>query len=209
MGRHRRAAKGFALLFVCTGNICRSPFAEILTRHLLTGRLDCGASAFAVSSAGIRAVVGAQMHERTRRELAPWRLDGVAAGPFRGRQLSREMIGEADLVVGMNLRHRSAVIQLEPGALPTSFGLLEFARLAAAVDPDVLPADAVARAHDLVEEVRRQRGLTPPTSPEQDQVPDPVSGTQKDHHAATTLIRQAVDAMVEVIAPRAAAQRRA
>ena len=32
VGRHRAEAP-FRLLFVCTGNICRSPFAEIITRH--------------------------------------------------------------------------------------------------------------------------------------------------------------------------------
>ena len=44
MGRHRReeAEDEFRLLFICTGNICRSPFAEILTRHLLRGRRGGG-----------------------------------------------------------------------------------------------------------------------------------------------------------------------
>jgi protein-tyrosine phosphatase len=34
VARHRREETGFRLLYVCSGNICRSPFAEILTRHL-------------------------------------------------------------------------------------------------------------------------------------------------------------------------------
>jgi hypothetical protein len=34
MGRHRLHASGFGMLFVCTGDIRRSPFAEILTRRL-------------------------------------------------------------------------------------------------------------------------------------------------------------------------------
>ena len=46
---------GFRILIVCTGNICRSPAAEILTRHLLIGRLGGrAASSFRVSSAGVR-----------------------------------------------------------------------------------------------------------------------------------------------------------
>jgi hypothetical protein len=55
VARHRRKETEFRVLYVCTGNICRSPFAEILTRHLLTGRLGGqAAAAFDVSSAGRR-----------------------------------------------------------------------------------------------------------------------------------------------------------
>ncbi|NMI00103.1 low molecular weight phosphatase family protein [Pseudonocardia acidicola] len=154
MGRHSRRATSFRLLYVCTGNICRSPFAEILTRHLLVGRLGGRAAAeFDVSSAGVRAVVGAQMHPDTRDELTPWGLDGVIAGRFAARQLRSTMIEEADLVLGANPRHRSAVVERAPVALQTTFGLREFARLAAAVDPGVLPVD---------DPVERDRGTTSP-----------------------------------------------
>src|SRR5687768_4984698 len=114
MGRHPTGTSGFRMLFVCTGNICRSPFAEILTRHLLVGRLGGRiASEFELSSAGVQAVVGAQMHEFSRRELAPWRLDGAASERFVARQLRSAMVGEVDLVLGVNTRHRSAVIERE------------------------------------------------------------------------------------------------
>src|SRR5687768_1276786 len=107
VGRHAKRVTRFGLLYVCTGNICRSPFAEILTRHLLVERLGAReAAAFEVSSAGVGAVVGAPMHELSRRELAPWYLDGVAAEAFVARQLRSAMIGEVDLVLGLNTRHR-------------------------------------------------------------------------------------------------------
>jgi Low molecular weight phosphotyrosine protein phosphatase len=78
VGRHRADERTdtFRLLFVCTGNICRSPFAEILTRHLLRGRLGGrAAAAFDVSSAGVAAVVGSAMHPDSRAELprGAWR----------------------------------------------------------------------------------------------------------------------------------------
>lgn len=202
MGRHSRPAVGFGVLFVCTGNVCRSPFAEILTRHLLVERLgERGASVFTVASAGVHAAVGAPLHRRTRRELAPWGLEGAAAAGFRGRQLRGAMIGEADLVLGIDVRHRSAVIEHEHRALWTGFGLREFARLAAAVDPAVLPGDPVPRAHALVEEARRRRGVGLPTPPEEDRVPDPVSGTQEAHRTAAALIARAVATVVDIVAP--------
>lgn len=182
MGRHRREDGGFRLLFVCTGNICRSPFAEILTRHLLIGRLGgWGAAAFDVSSAGVQAVVGAPMNEWSRRELAPWGLDDASADRFVARQLRSELIAPAHLVLGANVRHRSAVVDREPAALATSFSLREFARLAEEVDRGALPDDPVTRAHALVGEVRRRRGLSPPTHPEGDRIPDPMGRPQEAH----------------------------
>lgn len=202
VGRHSREEAGFHLLFVCTGNICRSPFAEILTRHLLVGRLGGqGAAAFDVASAGVQAVVGSGMHPSTRAELRPWGLDRAGADGFVARQLQPEIVAQADLVLGANTRHRSAVIECEPSALSSSFSLREFARLAAEVDQRVLPAEPVARAHELVEQVRRRRGLSPPSLPEADRIPDPMGGPQQAHHDAAVLIQDAVTTIVDVVVP--------
>jgi protein-tyrosine phosphatase len=203
MGRHRQQASAFRVLFVCTGNICRSPFAEILTRHLLVGRLGGrDAAAFEVSSAGVQAVVGSAMHPMTRRELYPWLLDGLASEHFVARQLRSAMVGEVDLVLGLNTRHRSAVIEREPAALASCFSIREYARLAAEVDQSALPAEPVARAHALIDLVRTRRGLAPPTLPDADRVPDPMGGGQDAHHKAAVLIADAVNVIVDVIAPR-------
>jgi protein-tyrosine phosphatase len=202
VGRHHGAESDFRLLYVCTGNICRSPFAEILTRHLLIGRLGGRvAASFQISSAGVQGVVGSAIHPATRHELSPWGLHRTAADRFVARQLRSEMITGAHLVLGANTRHRSAVIEREPGALTTSFSIREFARLAAEVDPADLPADPVARAHELVEQVRKRRGVSPPSLPDADRVPDPMGRPQQAHHEAAELIREAVTTIVDAIAP--------
>jgi protein-tyrosine phosphatase len=203
MGRHRLNESTFRMLFVCTGNICRSPFAEILTRHLLTGRLGPrAATAFDVSSAGVQAVVGSAMHPSTRAELAPWRLDGASdTQHFTARQLRSAMVTDADLVLGATTRHRSAVVECHPAGLATSFSIREFARLAADVDQRELPTEPVARAHELVEQVRRRRGVSPPGVSEEDRVPDPMGGPQRAHHDAAVLIEDAVTTIVDVVAP--------
>jgi protein-tyrosine phosphatase len=203
VGRHRRAERtdAFRLLFVCTGNICRSPFAEILTGHLLRGRLGGrAAGAFEVSSAGVGAVVGSGMHPDSRAELAPWHLDGGRSADFTARQLEPRLIERSDLVLGATVRHRSAVVEQCPAALPITFALREFARLAAAVDPAELPAHPVARAHALVERARLRRGLVPPDAAGDD-VPDPIGGSREAHHRAAELARAALTTVVEVIAP--------
>ncbi len=202
VARHRREETAFRLLYVCTGNICRSPFAEILTRHLLVGRLGGrAASAFEVSSAGVQAVVGSGIHPCMREELAPWGLHRAAAERFIARQVRSAMIAEAHLVLGANPRHRSVVIDREPRALTTTFSLREFARLATEVDQSALPAEPVARAHELVEQVRRRRGVSPPSLPDVDHIPDPMGRPQQAHHEAAELILDAVSTIVDVIAP--------
>ncbi len=200
MARHRAAAP-FRLLYVCTGNICRSPFAEIITRHVLIGRLGGrGASAFAVSSAGVRAVVGSSMHPDSRAELAPWNLDKTAAEAFTARQLHSTMVAESDLVLGVTPRHRSAVVVGVPEALPITFSLREFARLVEAVDPDVLPDVPVERTQALLELARAQRGLVPPPE-DGDEVPDPIGGPREAHHRAATLIWESVQRIAAVMLP--------
>ncbi|MBW0127497.1 arsenate reductase/protein-tyrosine-phosphatase family protein [Pseudonocardia oceani] len=192
----------FRLLFVCTGNICRSPFAEILTRHLLIGRLGGReAATIEVSSAGVSAVPHGRMHDDTRDELSPWGLDRQVAGRFVARQLRSPMIDQADLILGATPRHRSAVVERNPAGLAKTFGLREFARLARAVDVSALPEQPGPRARALVELARRQRGLLPPVEPEDDRIPDPMGGTVEDHHHATVLIREAVSLLVDVVAP--------
>ena len=201
MGRHRRdeGDAEFRLLLVCTGNICRSPFAEILTRHLLRGRLGGRtARAFEIASAGVRAVVGAGMHPDSRAELAPWNLHGAHAEAFTARQLDPAMIARAHLVLGMTPRHRAAVVERAPAALPITFGLREFARLATAVDPGQLPEHPVVRAHTLVDLARLQRGLVP-SDPAGDDIPDPMGRPSAAHHRAAQLTHAAVAAVVDVI----------
>jgi protein-tyrosine phosphatase len=206
MGRHRLVvddeAGEFRLLFVCTGNVCRSPFAEILTRHLLSRRLgDPAATRFPVSSAGVRAVAGAPMHAHSRDQLAHWGLDGAAADRFVARQLTPTLIGAADLVLGASPRHRSAAVQLDPGALATAFSVREFARLIGAVELGGLPADPVARARALVEEARQVRGLVPLFEPDGDRVPDPIAGPSAAHREAARLLAGAAGVIVDAIVP--------
>lgn len=191
------------MLFVCTGNLCRSPFAEILTRHLLADRLGPEvASRFDVASAGVRAAAGAPMHPDTRRQLAPWGLDGAAAERFVARRLEPAMLEAADLVLGSTVEHRSAIVQMTPHALPITFSLREFARLAASVDQARLPPDPVDRARALVGEARSRRGMVAPTGPDADQIADPIGRGAQAHQQAAALIRDALATIVDVIAPQ-------
>ncbi len=191
----------FRLLFVCTGNVCRSPAAEILMRHLLRGRLGGREAArIAVASAGVRAVVGGAMHPAARAELAPWGLHvDDRSGRFRARQLTAKVIAGTDLVLTATPRHRSLVLEEFPEMLGATFALREFARLAGTVDTVMLPPDLVKRARELVRAARDRRGLAPVTG--DDRVPDPIGCGPDAFRTATELTFRALVEVLDVVAP--------
>lgn len=193
----------FRLLYVCTGNICRSPFAQFHTRFLLGARLGPWAHAFAVHSAGVSAVRGHGMHEDTRVHLTT-RRDHPDVAAFAARQLPDRDVLLADLVLTMTREHRSTVLGDVPRALPTTFTLREFARLLRAADPAelaALPRMPVERARALVALARATRGTLAVVSAEQDAVPDPVSGGPEAHADAAQVIDECVRGFLDLLLP--------
>src|SRR5919112_678704 len=86
------------LLFVCSGNTCRSPLAEAITRQQATERgLDID-----VSSAGISAWEGAPASDGALLVGMEHRAD---LGEHRSRQLTREIVADSDLVLAMGPPH--------------------------------------------------------------------------------------------------------
>ncbi|WND59664.1 low molecular weight phosphatase family protein [Mycolicibacterium vanbaalenii] len=111
-------------MFVCTGNICRSPMAERLT-VLAASRLQL--PGLLVSSAGTRAVVGRPMHPE-----AAFFIDSVGADSkrFVARQLTPRIAESADLILTMTREHRDDVLSRSPRLLRKTFTLAEASRLA-------------------------------------------------------------------------------
>nr|WP_308212849.1 low molecular weight phosphatase family protein [Mycolicibacterium sp. CAU 1645] len=116
------------MLFVCTGNICRSPLAE---------RLAVAYSArspipnFTVSSAGTRAMIGHPIHHE-----AAVVLEALGGHPsnFAARQLNSRIASAADLILTMTMAQRGAALQLAPHQLHRTFTLSEAAELASDVN---------------------------------------------------------------------------
>ena len=93
-------AYGFSVLFVCTGNVCRSPVAELVTRRLLADNFGPEeATRFAVSSAGTHAAVGEPMDPLSRAELADMGVDGDEVSGFRSCPVTANVIQAADLIL--------------------------------------------------------------------------------------------------------------
>ena len=87
------------VLFVCSGNTCRSPLAAVLFRRLLeeSGRHD-----IAVQSAGTGAYEGSPASEGAYLVALEAGLDLSA---HRARLLDRELVKEADLILAMSRGH--------------------------------------------------------------------------------------------------------
>ena len=200
----------YRILFVCAGGICRSPFAEILARHLLRERLGVvNASRFIVASAGAdgrgggttrrcRCQEHASGHPFSRAELARWGLAGVAGG-FGARILDAATVAGADLVLTAERQHRKLVVEMQPSALRTTFCLRELSRLVKGVGPRTLPDDPVERARAAVAAARRLRGTTHYVPPEEDAIPDPITLGPTAHHDAAKMIAESLRRFVTLL----------
>lgn len=102
------------ILTVCTGNICRSPAAEFLLRQ----RIEALGRPVEAQSAGIGALVNHPADETT---CAMMQSRGVDLSAHRGRQLVRERLRWAELVLVMEQHHRDAVLALDPAARGKTF----------------------------------------------------------------------------------------
>src|SRR5260221_9793897 len=87
------------LLFVCTGNICRSPMAAAIARSEIA---RAGYSDIEVASAGSAAISGGSA---TREAAMVAEENGLSLADHRAQPLTPQLLAATDLVVGMEPEH--------------------------------------------------------------------------------------------------------
>lgn len=106
------------ILFVCSGNTCRSPMAEAITRRILSEKLaipepELERKGVSVVSAGSFAMPGARA---TPQAVEAVRELGADLTHHRSRPLTVELIHQADMIFTMSRNHAMAVAALVPSA---------------------------------------------------------------------------------------------
>ena len=187
------AAPQFSILFVCTGNICRSPLAELLLWKSIN------TPAITTSSAGIKALVGYQM-PAIQQEIA-MKLGVQAPENHRARQLTLQDIECTDLILTMERQHRSKVVRVMPNALRRTFTMREFARIAELTPDGDLSFDIdenlVDRLKKLVDAAATNRGFAVPSArPEDQDVLDPYRRNRKAYLQASDQVAVALGRIV-------------
>jgi protein-tyrosine phosphatase len=183
----------FCILTVCTGNVCRSPYAELLLRAAIA-RLGW-TEGVEVISAGTAALRGATIAP----QMAVLAKDSVAHVTSRtARQLDRLQAEQADLVLAMTRSHRRETALLVPTKSRVSFTLKEFARLtedarAAGLLRFEERAPVPEMMSTFVRIVASRRGFAvPPADLADDDIPDPYGLDDGAYAASAALIATSV-----------------
>ena len=134
------------ILFLCTGNVCRSPMAEGLFRHAVKGRGE-----FRILSAGLGAMDG---YPPTNHSVEAMKEIGIDISHQRSRALTAELVRQADLILGMTHSHTDTVALLYPQAAEKTFLLREFDDTLEAYEKDI--GDPIGSPYYVYAESRDQ-----------------------------------------------------
>lgn len=183
------------ILFVCTGNTCRSPLAEGLLRL----KVQKEGLAAEVRSAGVSAVSGGPISKNSAAILKEAGFEEV----MLSLAISEAEVRWADLILTMTNSHKRAVIQYFPEAVDKTFTLKEYVE----DDPGVL--EAIEQRERLVTEIQLKQALSQSVTVEEhtlmlsleERIPDydisdPFGGTMDMYRMTAEEIDRCLDKLV-------------
>jgi len=139
------------VLFVCTGNTCRSPMAELLMRQRLAQHKKCRIDqleerGFLVRSAGIAAASGSPASSES---VAVMREQGLDLGKHEAQPLTEQLVRHADLILTMTAGHWQTIVGRWPAAADRTHMLLP--EQADVVDPIGRAVDVYRRCAEQIQ----------------------------------------------------------
>lgn len=111
------------VLFICTGNSCRSVIAEFLFRKMMQDKKRTDVE---VASAGIMILTGLHASAGAKEVLSK---EGIDASGHISQRVTQEMLKKADLILAMDRSHEEAILRMAPEIRNRVFLLKEFARI--------------------------------------------------------------------------------
>lgn len=185
-----------SILFVCTGNICRSAYGHHHLAHLLHSAVP---GAFEVRSAGTGINPRLRVPEEIRALADPTVLSDLES--HEPRTAFEPLVCDAQLILTATTHHSDVLIDQTPAAHSKTFTVLEFAALAPrAADPSSLK-DLVSKTHAL----RAGRSKTERRSAEFD-IPDPYGRDEAAYRAMADQLQPAIDTIARVLIDMAKAR---
>ena len=173
------------ILAVCTGNVCRSPVIERLLAVALPQAK--------VSSAGTAAPVGTPIARSMKVQL----YQAGANTSHVARQLTVEMIDQADLILTATAEHRSFVVAQQPTAVHRTFTLLEFAASTESANPTRLAGHTIPERLEIL--IRHARHARPKLRLADPDIPDPYLQPNEVYDAVFAQISEAVEVIAKAL----------
>lgn len=184
------------ILFICTGNTCRSPMAEGLLRKLAAER----GVKLEVRSAGVSAIAGTSM---SRHAAGILRDEGITDN-ITSSQLSADLLNWADLVLTLTQSHKRHVLHYYPSAVMKTHTLKEYVQDEDAVRRDLEELDSLYAGTELaaslgqepkaadLERIIEIRQRIPSTD-----IMDPFGGSREDYEYAAAEIRSSLHRLLD------------
>jgi protein-tyrosine-phosphatase len=187
------------LLFVCTGNICRSPSAEYLLRARLENLLGDEAKKFQLGSAGLGTPGGWEMDPKVAHLLQEHGIEDRQE--FRSRRVDAEILTDADLILTGTKQHRLTIGADFPEAYSRTFTMREAAALLCTAEAATLPAyDVVERGRAAIALLQRARS-TRVLQDDQFDIADPHGHRAGVYKTMFQQVNAVVDVLSFVLAP--------